>query len=313
MGAPVAEGGLGMRAEDGEIVGIMSENCSDYIALVHSCLMIATPFALISSYSTPFELKHALTLSKATSLFVDAKFLPAVLHVAKEVGLPLNKVFVLAGHMKGRKSLSDLVKYVKAKSMPTVAARQAKKDTLAYLVFSSGTSGLPKAVMISPGNIIYSLAQALVVQQAVAKVYTPPTPANPEGIPVTLAFLPLHHTYGLHAYCFRACLTQNTFVIMSKWDIELAFKAIPKYKVSTLMLVPSIVHQIVEHPKSKHVDWSSVISAKSGAAYLSPELAEKMATLVPKDSSLSEGASQRRSKFLYLIWYRRLRHVGKCK
>jgi acyl-CoA synthetase (AMP-forming)/AMP-acid ligase II len=106
--------------------------------------MIATPFALISSYSTPFELKHALTLSKATSLFVDAKFLPAVLHVAKEVGVPLNKVFVLAGHMKGRKSLSDLVKYVKAKSMPTVAVRQAKKDTLAYLVFSSGTSGLPK-------------------------------------------------------------------------------------------------------------------------------------------------------------------------
>lgn len=95
MGAPVAQGGLGMRTEDGEIVGIMSENCSDYIALVHSCLMITTPFALISSYSTPFELKHALTLSKATSLFVDAKFLPAVLPVAKEVGLPLNKIFVL--------------------------------------------------------------------------------------------------------------------------------------------------------------------------------------------------------------------------
>lgn len=106
--------------------------------------MIATPFALISSYSTPFELKHALTLSKATSIFVDAKFLPAVLPVAKEVGLPTEKIFVLTGHTKGRKSLSGLVKDVKAKSIPTVAVRQANKDTLAYLVFSSGTSGLPK-------------------------------------------------------------------------------------------------------------------------------------------------------------------------
>ena len=106
--------------------------------------MITTPFALISSYSTPFELKHALTLVKATSLFIDAKFLPAVLPVAKEVGLPLDKIFVLIGHAKGRKSLSDLVKNVKAKSIPTVAVRQANKDTLAYLVFSSGTSGLPK-------------------------------------------------------------------------------------------------------------------------------------------------------------------------
>lgn len=278
-----------MRTEDGEIVGIMSENCSDYIALVHSCLMITTPFALISSYSTPFELKHALTLSKATSLFVDAKFLPAVLPVAKEVGLPLNKIFVLTGRAKGRKSLSDLVKDVRAKSIPTVAVRQANKDTLAYLVFSSGTSGLPKAVMISHGNLTYSLGQAIVVQQAVAEVYTPPTPATPEGILVTLAFLPLHHTYGLHAYCFRACLVPNTLVIMSKWDIELAFKAIPKYKVSILTLIPSVVHQIVKHPKSKHVDWSSVISSNSGAAYLPPELAEKMATLVPKDSNFSEG------------------------
>jgi len=106
--------------------------------------MITTPFALISSYSTPFELKHALTLSKATSLFVDTKFLPAVLPAAKEVDLPLNKIFVLTGHAKGRKSLSDLVKDVKAKSIPTVAVRQANKDTLAYFVFSSGTTGLPK-------------------------------------------------------------------------------------------------------------------------------------------------------------------------
>ena len=86
-----------------------------------------------------------------------------------------------------------------------------------------------------------------------------------------------------------------------------------RYKVSMLTLVPSIIHQIVKHPKSKHVDWSSVISATSGAAYLPPELAEKMASLVPKDSNFSDGASRSRSKILYLICYRRLWHVGKRK
>lgn len=127
--------------------------------------MITTPFALISSYSTPFELKHALTLSKATSLFVDAKFLPAVLPVAKEVGLPLNKIFVLT---------LLFVKQTKTPSptsfFPVVLAASRKVrfmvDPRLTLTF------VCSAVMISHGNLTYSLGQAIVVQQAVAEVYT---------------------------------------------------------------------------------------------------------------------------------------------
>jgi hypothetical protein len=59
--------------------------------------------------------------------------------------------------------------------------------------------------------------------------HKPPPPVNPEGIPVVLAFLPLHHTYGLHHYSFRSLLDPATYVIMSKWDIDLALKSIPKY------------------------------------------------------------------------------------
>lgn len=101
--------------------------------------------------------------------------------------------------------------------------------------------------MISHGNLIYSVGQALVLAQVISEVYVvseahscydpttqpsdcskPPQPKNPEGIPVTLAFLPLHHTYGLHAYSFRAALAPGTLVLLSKWNIHAALKAIPK-------------------------------------------------------------------------------------
>jgi len=112
---------------------------------------------------------------------------------------------------------------VRNKKIPPVDIRTATKDTLAYLIFSSGTSGLPKAVMISHGNIISSISQAVAMSIAQSEVYTPP-----DGIPVILAILPMHHTYGLNMYAFRTCLAQATLVLMPKWDTKLALRAIPK-------------------------------------------------------------------------------------
>jgi acyl-CoA synthetase (AMP-forming)/AMP-acid ligase II len=116
----------------------------DYITLVHSCLVITTPFSLISSYSTPFELRHALNLTKVTRLFVDAKLLPTLLPVAKEMGIPTDRIYLLLGNAPGFKTVSDLVNKVTDKGIPFIGIRPANKDTLAYLVLSSGTTGLPK-------------------------------------------------------------------------------------------------------------------------------------------------------------------------
>ncbi|KAF9564169.1 acetyl-CoA synthetase-like protein [Agrocybe pediades] len=307
LAASVEDGGLGLEGWDAEvkpesvsvkggkeIVGIMSENSSEYITLVHALLRVTVPFALISSYSTPFELKHAFKLSKVTRLFVDEKFLAAVLPVAKEVGLSADRIYIIKEGgvkkaTKTRKSFRSIIANVRTRKLPTVDIRPATKDTLAYLVFSSGTSGLPKAVMISHGNLIYSVAQSIVVQQAVSEVYTPPVPQNSEGLPVTLAFLPLHHTYGLHSYCFRACLVPSTLVILPKWDVKVALDAIPRYKISSLTLIPSVVHQLVNHPAIEKADFSTVLSVGSGAAYLPPELGEKMSKLLPAEAQFMEG------------------------
>ncbi|KAF6747808.1 amp dependent CoA ligase [Ephemerocybe angulata] len=283
-----AEGCLGIGKPE-EKIGIIMENSSDYIVLIHASLAIATPFALISSYSTPFELKHALTLSQATHLVVDAKFLPTLIPVAQEIGFDLNRIFIAAGTAPGRRSLDDLVNNVRSKAIPFVGIKPAKKDTLAYLVFSSGTSGLPKAVMISHGNIVYSLYQVAVVAQAMLQVHTPPTPKTPEGIPVVLAFLPIHHTYGLHSYSFRGFMAPMTQVFMRQWDVDVALSSVPKYKVTTLALIPSLVHQLAHHPKTAQTDWSSVTTLGSGAAYLPPKLAAKFAKLMPKDANFAEG------------------------
>ena len=99
---------------------------------------------------TPAESRTLLKLSNARTLFVSPRLLPIALEAAKETGLPESKIFVLGGHVTGRPSFSDLIQRVRSKGVPRVPYAPVKEDTIAYMVFSSGTSGLPKGDSYSP-------------------------------------------------------------------------------------------------------------------------------------------------------------------
>ena len=110
------------------------------MALIHSLLAITVPFATFSSYSTSFEFQYTIRLSGATRLFVT----PTLLHLARDSGLPDDRIYILEGNVEGHTSYPTLVDRVRRNKIVRVPVRPAKKDTLAYLVFSSGTTGLPK-------------------------------------------------------------------------------------------------------------------------------------------------------------------------
>ena len=137
-------------------------------------------------------------------------------------------------------------------------------------------------------------------------VMKPPPFNTPEGLDVSLAFLPFHHSYGLYAFCFRSLLAPNTIVILPKWNIERAIKAIEKcvmmsllskpiiyignrYRVTRLSMIPSLIHQLVNYPKLQEADLSSLLYIGSGATYLPLKLAERLSAVVPKDLVVSQG------------------------
>ena len=162
LGADMSQGGLGLRPENEEVVGILSENClvrciphslvellkrmrsffQDYVALIHSLLVITVPFALLSSYSTPHEFKHASSLAQPTRIFAS----PSLLTLALTSGLPADRIYLLEGENKAYTSYNQLVSSVRTNGIPRVPVRHATKDTLAYMLFSSGTSGLHKGM-----------------------------------------------------------------------------------------------------------------------------------------------------------------------
>ncbi|KAJ7069088.1 hypothetical protein C8F01DRAFT_1111526 [Mycena amicta] len=289
LGAPVSAGGLGLQGGMDEIVGLLGNNSFEYFDVCLGLLSLTVPFALISSYSTRRELVHALKLTKATRLFVDASLLKNVLSAIDDpdVQLTADKIYILTGAApKGRKSFAGMVEGVVKKKTPLEAVRPATKDTLAYLVMSSGTSGLPKAVMISHGNLAASALQAMVFRQTV-EPFSPPR--EPTDHVVTIATLPMFHSYGLHVYIMRATLFPATYIFLEKWDPVQYLKYIAKYKATHLTLVPSLIHQLTNHPNLKKTDVSSVIFVNSGAAYLPPALAERLLGSLSTGAAMAQG------------------------
>jgi len=277
LGSDLAQGGLGLRPENGEVVGILSENCMDYVALIHSLLVITVPFALFSSYSTAYEFKHTSSLAQPTRIFTS----PSLLPLALTSGLPADRIYLLEGENKGHTSYDQLVSSVRTNGIPRLPVRHATKDTLAYMVFSSGTSGLPKVVMLSQGNITYALLGMIVYAMEAVKIQAPPVWNTPEGLQVSFVVVPVYHALGLYITCFFNFISRSTIVILPKWNTEAFFDCIPKYQVTNAALVPSLVHQVVHHPRFNTADLSSVKGIGCGAAHLPSQLADQLSARLP--------------------------------
>ena len=101
------------------------------------------PFALFPASPTAYELKHLVKVSQVRKVFTSLHNLENARIVAKEAGFSeSNGIFILEGEGKGMRSFDDLVRSVKKPAQDY--AKPVGKDALAYLVFSSGTTGPPK-------------------------------------------------------------------------------------------------------------------------------------------------------------------------
>lgn len=291
--------------ETGEILGLFSRNHIHYPMLAHACFRAELVFGGISPGSTPYELWHVLRKMQITSLVCNETLLP-VLREALKLGKGPDDQLPLVLDTKKIIVLSDNASHDKIQGMPTVESlvrlgatiketprKLVGGDNLCYLFQSSGTSGLPKAMMISHKNAIHSGMQGMVAAVRTAQF----AGVEPLTHQTVLGIVPAYHSYGMILWILRVNTQPATNVMMPKWDLELALKTIQKYKVSLLPLVPPLVRQLAQSPLTEKYDLSSVVSAASGAAYLPPDVAYQLAkklpnkTPIPSGYGLSEAAS----------------------
>jgi len=247
----------------GEVLAIYLANCWEFCAAYHAATLAGAVPTLLNPTYREREARYQLENSGAAMLITDGPNIEGI----SFAGLPnLRRVYAIRQSANGTEPFSDLMRPVTA-SLP--APLQSSRETLAALPYSSGTTGLPKGVMLSHHNLVANMYQ-LVGPNASAFA--------PED--TFLCFLPLYHIYGLNVVLNPALTLGATLVLMPRCNIPRLLSLLVEEGITTMPMVPPAMNALCEaaqagqFPKNHCLHW-----VKSGAAPLAAELARRFTAL----------------------------------
>jgi long-chain acyl-CoA synthetase len=144
------------------------------------------------------------------------------------------------------------------------------EDDLAMLMYTAGTTGRPKGVMLSHGNLMNNtLTYHFTAERSCAAVGIRPREMT------NLTALPLSHGAGV-MLMNRNIIEGSLHVVMRWWDTLKAFENIEKYRVRRMGLVPAMARLMLKHPRAHQFDTSSVLIWSIGGAVVEEELIQQV-------------------------------------
>jgi long-chain acyl-CoA synthetase len=259
----LAHGLVGAGIQPGEVVAIYLANSWEFCAAYHAATLAGAIPTLLNPTYREREVRHQLGNSGAVILITDRANIAGI----NLSGLPkLRRVYCTREQASGSDEFSSLLKPVSTKLR---GCDHDSKDTLAALPYSSGTTGLPKGVMLSHFNLVANIYQ-LLGPHAVRFAET-------DNI---LCFLPLYHIYGLNVMLNPALIVGAKLVLMPRFKVAELFSLLIEESISMMPLVPPAMNALCQaaeagqFPKGHQVSW-----VKSGAAPLAPELPRRFTAL----------------------------------
>ncbi|KAG7098980.1 hypothetical protein E1B28_000866 [Marasmius oreades] len=263
-------------------VCLFSPNDVDYPVTIWAAHILGAIITPSNPAYTSEELVYQLTATKAKLIVVHSAFMQAALTAAKKAGLSDDRVVIIPapGAKLDRITINDLVAF--GSSQPeTFFERKLRtgeaKTKRAFLSFSSGTTGKPKAVEIAHYSLIANVVQMAVHTKALSSQQS--GSFLPGG--VVGAILPFFHIYGLVVQMHFNLFCGLTLVVMPKFSLMEYLRSVDRYQISHLFVVPPQVVLMCKHSATRAFDFTHVKFVMCGAAPLSGELVQKMEKIFP--------------------------------
>ncbi|KAL2043965.1 hypothetical protein N7G274_003485 [Stereocaulon virgatum] len=275
-----------------KVIGVFSLNTIDTLTLswaVHSLSGISSPAN--AAYSRA-EIVHQLKSSGSKALFTCVPLLSLALEAAAESGIPRNRVYLLAlpkeatggvSAPSGIKTVDQLIE--DGAKLPALEKLKWEKGQglrqTAFLCYSSGTSGLPKGVMISHRNVISNVLQISTFEKPYRDSVQEPG-SKYSFTEIALGLLPQSHIYALVVICHATTYRGDQVINLPKFEIGQYLNAIQRFHINVLFLVPPIIIAMAKNkPVLDKFDLKSVRQIFTGAAPLGEETADELQRQYP--------------------------------
>ncbi len=250
LAAALAERGF----TKGDVLAIYAPNLPEYPLVIHATGTAGGAVTTANPQSTTDDFRAQLIATKAKFLVTtDSLLLKAT---AAADGTFVCETFTIDQCAKA----TSLQQLLASKAATPQIDFNPKHDVVA-LPFSSGTTGLPKGVMLTHFNMVANAAQ-----YASLGITTEQD--------IVLSIPPLFHIYGITVVANTIMASGATVITMPQFDFEHFLQLLQDYKATQAFLVPPVVQLLAKHPLVEKFDLSHLKTVVSGGAPLSEELSE---------------------------------------
>jgi acyl-CoA synthetase (AMP-forming)/AMP-acid ligase II len=255
-----ATGLVARGVAEGDVLALCSPNSPEFVVAYYAALAAGALVTTVNPLAPAGDIACQLADSGARWLVTTAGLAQGSAGQAADVaGVRETFVFGTATAAGRVVPFAELAATGQPDRLPAVSPGQN-----AVLLYSSGTTGRPKGVLLSHRNLVASLCQTRAVHQV-----------GPDDVLLTV--LPLYHIFALQVTLSLGLAAGATVVTMPRFDLERFCELVERHGVTRVEVVPPIALALARHPAVTGYDLSSLRLITSGAAPLSPAVAAECA------------------------------------
>jgi long-chain acyl-CoA synthetase len=251
----VAGGLKALGVQKGDIVGVMVSNIPEIPELMNGVMRLGAAFLPIIFMLSPPEVRYILEDARPRILITEEKLWPKLQEAL--AGIDTVRQVVLIGGQSGAERCCSYEDFKTRGQEGGDVVDLAPRD-LGILMYTSGSTGFPKGVMLSHGNLIENMLQGAAVW-----------PSDPSDC--FLGVVPMNHIYGVLGF-HESCYFGSRMIMVPWFDPQKALEIITDYRITVSGMVPTMIALMMQYYNPERHSLKSMKYLVSAGAPLSEEL-----------------------------------------
>ena len=244
---------LGIRK--GDVVGLVAPNSPEFAIAFYAIVRLGAVVTPANPANTSHELAQQLVDAGAKLVFAAHELADKVRAAIAEAGRPIELVTI--GTTAGARSLDSIARDAEP---PAVVIDPAVD--VAVLPYSSGTTGLPKGVMLTHRNLVANLVQLEAIESA--------------DLRALVGVLPFFHIYGMVVILSFGLMRGLTVVTLPRFEFEPFLKVLQDWRIELAHIVPPVAIALAKHPLVDRYDLGALRWLLCAAAPLGSEVTDAL-------------------------------------
>ena len=251
-----------MGVNSGDRIATMEVNCDEHIEAYFAAAKLDAIYVPINFRATESELVYMLNDSSPTVLFAGSRYTDMIELISAKVE-SLKELIVIDGAAEGWHTYEQIV----SSALDDEMFPESDDDDLTMLMFTAGTTGFPKGVMLSHDSFSsYILSNV--------------SPPDMEVEEKNILTVPLYHIAGVQAV-MAAIYGGRTLIIQRQFEPVEWMTLVEQEKANRAMMVPTMLKMILDHQEFQNHDLSSLEVITYGAAPMPLEVIRRAIAMLP--------------------------------